>query len=214
MNDTTLVRSTEPSTGMMLRRISPSATTMIRADHTAVVSTFHQFQAETSKRRKHAIVESVCLALEVHAQIEEEIFYPALREVAPGHEALQKSVPEHGEIRRLIAKLRGMHADAADYDDTFHELMREVMHHVADEETILLPLAEHRLADRLGELGVQMTKRRMELSKPKVPAMLWNTAQAMPMRGVWMAAGAVALLAYAMGRGAAARPAHSHAHGH
>lgn len=214
MNDSTLIRTTEPTTGTMLRRLSPSATTMIRADHAAVVSTFHQFHSETSKRRKQAIVESVCLALEVHAQIEEEIFYPALREVAPGHETLGKSVPEHGEMRRLIAKLRGLRADAADYDDTFHELMREVMHHVADEETILLPLAEQRLADRLDELGVQMTKRRMELSKPKVPAMLWNTAQAMPMRGVWLAAGGVALLAYLMGRGTAGRSAHhTHVHG-
>ena len=214
MNDRTPIHRTEAATGTMLRRISPSATTMIRADHTAVVSTFHQFHAETSKRRKQAIVEAVCLALEVHAQIEEEIFYPALREVAPGNDALEKSVPEHGEMRRLIAKLRDMRADDADYEDTFHELMREVIHHVADEEAILLPLAEHRLSDRLDELGVQMTKRRMELSKPKVPAMLWNTAQAMPMRGVWLAAGGVALLAYLMGRGTAGRSAHhTHVHG-
>jgi hypothetical protein len=46
-----------------------------------------------------------------------------------------------------------------------------------------------------------MTKRRMELAAPKVPAMLWNTVQAMPMRGVWMAAGVVALMAFLMGRG-------------
>lgn len=210
MTANALARSAAPAKGSMLSRMSPSATTMIRIDHTHVVSTFHQFHAETSRRRKHAIVEAVCLALEVHAQIEEEIFYPALREVAPDNEALDKSVPEHGEIRRLIARLRAMRADDADYESTFHELMREVMHHVADEETILLPLAEHRLADRLDELGVRMTKRRMELSKPKVPAMLWNTAQAMPMRGVWMTAGAVALLAFLMGRGTAERPGHVH----
>ena len=209
MNDSTLIRRTEPTAGAMLRRISPSATTMIRADHTAVVSTFHQFQAETSKRRKQAIVESVCLALEVHAQLEEEIFYPALREVASGYETLAESVSEHTEMRRLIARLRDMRADDADYERTFMELMREVIHHAADEETVLLPIAEHRLADRLGELGARMTERRLELSAPKVPAMLWNTAQAMPMRGVWMAAGLLALLAFVMGRGASARPGHA-----
>ena len=212
MTTNALIHGAEPATSTVLSRMSPSATTMIRMDHTHVVSTYHQFHAETSARRKHAIVEAVCLALEVHAQIEEEIFYPALREVAPDNDALNKSVPEHGEMRRGIAKLRGMRADDADYERTFHELMREVIHHVADEETILLPLAEQRLADRLDELGVQMTRRRMELSRSKVPAMLWNTAQAMPMRGVWMAAGAVALLAFLMGRGAGARNGHMSAH--
>lgn len=212
MNANTLIRTDAPATSTMMSRMSPSATTMIRADHTHVFSTFHQFHAETSLRRKRAIVEAVCLALEVHAQIEDEIFYPALREVAPGNDALQKSVPEHDEVRRLIAKLRGMRADDADFERTFHELMRNVIHHVADEETILLPLAEHRLADRLDELGVQMTRRRMELSRSKVPAMLWNTAQAMPMRGVWLTAGAVALLAFLMGRGTSARNGHVGAH--
>ena len=212
MNAHTLIRTDAPATSTMMSRMSPSATTMIRADHTHVFSTFHQFHAEASTRRKRAIVEAVCLALEVHAQIEDEIFYPALREVAPENDALQKSVPEHDEVRRLIAKLRGMRADDADFERTFHELMRNVIHHVADEETILLPLAEHRLADRLDELGVRMTKRRMQLSRPKVPAMLWNTAQAMPMRGVWMTAGAVALLAFLMGRGTGSGPAHIGGH--
>ncbi len=213
MTANTMISRITPST-RTLAKMSPSATTMIRADHTHVISTFHQFHAETSKRRKHAIVETVCLALDVHAQIEEEIFYPALREVASGNETLAQSVSEHTEMRRLIAQLRDMRADDADYERTFMELMREVIHHVAEEETVLLPIAEHRLADRLGELGARMTERRLELSAPKVPAMLWNTAQAMPMRGVWIAAGAVAFLAFLMGRGAAPGSTQAHASAH
>lgn len=200
MTSNTMIRRVMPSTST-LGKVSPSATTMIRADHTHVISTFHQFHAETSARRKQAIVEAVCLALEVHAQIEEEIFYPAVREVAPDNEVLSESVPEHDEMRRQIGRLRGMRAADAEYERAFMELMRDVIHHAADEETVLLPIAEHRLADRLGELGARMTKRRMELAAPKVPAMLWNTVQAMPMRGVWMAAGVAALMAFLMGRG-------------
>ena len=51
--------------------------------------------------------------------------------------------------------------DAA-YDETVMELMRDVLHHVADEETMLLPDAERRLGDQLNELGAQMTKRRLK----------------------------------------------------
>jgi len=49
----TMIRRITPST-RTLAKMSPSATTMIRADHTHVISTFHQFHAEASKRCKHA----------------------------------------------------------------------------------------------------------------------------------------------------------------
>jgi hypothetical protein len=63
------------------------------------------------------------------------------------------------------------------HDELVMELMRDVIHHVADEETVLLPEAERLLGkDRLSELGVQMTKRRLELVKPKAGKIAANTA--------------------------------------
>jgi hypothetical protein len=59
----------------------PTITAMIRMDHTHVMATFHRYHAETSWWRKRSIVELACTALEIHAQLEEEIFYPALSEV-------------------------------------------------------------------------------------------------------------------------------------
>ncbi len=185
----------------LLSSLSPSAITLIRTDHTHVLSTFHQFRAETSTQRKQAIANAVCLALEIHAQIEEEIFYPALREVVHDMPALDKSVPEHVEMRRLIGALRTLDPSDIAYEPTFMDLMRDVMHHVADEETILLPVAERVLADRLGELGARMARRRIELSAPRAGAIASNTLRAMPQRGVLVAAGAVALGAYLYGRG-------------
>ena len=64
------------NTDTALGHVSPSITKMIRADHTHVLLTFHKYRAEMSPARKKAIVEAVCLALEIHAQLEEEIFYP------------------------------------------------------------------------------------------------------------------------------------------
>ncbi|RDI29274.1 hemerythrin HHE cation binding domain-containing protein [Pseudacidovorax intermedius] len=159
--------------------LAPHATNMIRLDHTHLVTAFHQYRTTDSPRVKRGLVDQVCLALEVHAQLEEEIFYPALRAVAGDEEALQKSVPEHDEMKRLIGRLRGMAADDAAFDDTFMELLRDVLHHVADEETILLPLAERRLHDRLGELGLAMTKRRMELLVPRTGELASAMARSM-----------------------------------
>src|SRR5438045_1581674 len=122
---------------LALSTISPGATRMIRLDHSHVLVTFHRYKIDTNPRVKQGLLDTICTALEIHAQLEEEIFYPAIREVTD-NEAIRKSVPEHDEMRRLIAKLRGMEPTDPAYDDTVMELMRDVLHHVADEETILL----------------------------------------------------------------------------
>jgi hypothetical protein len=75
-----------------------------------------------------------------------------------------------------------MGPDDASYDARFMQLMREVIHHVADEETVLLPTAERALASRLSELGQQMTKRRMQLVGQKRPASIAvNTVGTFPL---------------------------------
>ena len=77
------------------------------------------------------------------------------------------------------------------YDETFMQLMRDVMHHVADEETSLLPDAERVLADRLGELGAEMTKRRMQLMAPRTGEFAANAMRGFPTSSMLVAAGAV-----------------------
>src|SRR5262249_48361666 len=123
---------------------------------------------------------NACLALEIHAQLEEELFYPALVEATGTSAQLDKSVMEHNGMRKLIADLRALDPGDGSYDDTFRTLMRDVLHHVADEETILQPLAEEVLGDRLGELGVQMTKRRIELLRPHAQEVAMSSVRSFP----------------------------------
>jgi hemerythrin superfamily protein len=164
----------------LLRKMAPKATAMIRFDHTHVLATFHQYTPDCSPSVKKGLVNTACTALEIHAQIEEEIFYPAVRAVADS-ETAEKSVPEHDEMRRLISKLRTMEPTDASYDDTFMELMRDVLHHVADEETILLPQAERLMPERLDELGAEMTERRLALTLPRTGEIATNLVRAVPM---------------------------------
>jgi hemerythrin superfamily protein len=151
------------------------------------------------------LVSNACLALEIHAQLEEEIFYPALRSVISGDEVLDKSEPEHDRMRQLIGQLRDRAsaddgaAEGTTYDDTFMNLMRIVIHHVADEETRLLPAAERLLGDRLGELGIEMTKRRIELLKPHAGEIAVTTVRSFPAGAL---AGAALLTAGAFAVGA------------
>lgn len=175
----------------LLERVAPYATNMIRMDHTHVLASFHQYKTSSSPRVKQGLVNTVCLALEVHAQLEEEIFYPAMRGVSD-LEFLREAPAEHDEMRRLITRLRTMAPTDPEYDETFMALMRDVMHHVADEETRLLPEAERLLQGRLGELGAKMTRRRLALMAPRSGAMASNMAKAMPATSIALVAGVLA----------------------
>jgi hemerythrin superfamily protein len=173
----------------LMSKLSPSITTMIRMDHTHVLATFHRYTPDTAPETKRALVNTACLALEIHAQLEEEIFYPAMESVQGG--VLEKDAPEHDQMRRFITQLRTMEPTDGGYDNTFMELMRTVIHHVADEETMLLPAAERLIPDRLGELGAQMTKRRLQLAAPRAGELIGNTVRAMPASTMLMGAGAL-----------------------
>jgi hemerythrin superfamily protein len=175
------------------RSLSPSITTMIQLDHTHVLALFRRFKPSTSAARKHALAENACLALEVHAKLEEEIFYPALREVAGGNPVLEKSVPEHNEMRSLIEAVRQTSVTSGRYDEALRALMRAVLHHVADEESTLLPLAEACMADRLRDLGREMTTRRMELLRPHLGEVARTSALSFPLASSALAAGFIAL---------------------
>jgi hemerythrin superfamily protein len=159
-----------------LNKLSPTITDMIRFDHSHVMVTFHQYTRDKKARVKKALAETICSAVDIHATLEEEIFYPVVRQLGGG-KTMDKSEPEHDEMRRLIAELRRTDGDDPRHDELMQELMRDVMHHVADEETVLLPLAEQQLGqDRLCELGAQMTRRRPELLKPQAGKIAKNTA--------------------------------------
>ena len=173
----------------VVNKLAPSVTHLIRMDHTKVLAAFHRYQVDTPPRTKQALVNTVCISIEIHAQLEEEIFYPAMRGLDTG--TVDKSGPEHDEMRSLISALRAIEPTAPDYDGTFMNLMRLVIHHVADEETILLPLAERMLGDRLHELGAQMTSRKIQLSLPRAPELVGNAARAMPASTMIVGAGAL-----------------------
>ncbi|GHC84526.1 hypothetical protein GCM10007320_29040 [Pseudorhodoferax aquiterrae] len=177
-------------------QLLPTATNMVRLDHTHVLSTFHQYKASAPARVRIGLANTICLALEVHAQLEEEIFYPAVREVAP--ELVVDSAAEHQQMREAIARLRRCDAEDPDHEEQLMALMRLVMHHVADEETLVLPAAERLLPGRLGEIGLQMTRRRIALVAPRSGEIALNLGRAASGNKLLLAGGAVAALGLLM----------------
>lgn len=198
MNMLTNRNGSDGATSGMMSRLSPWATTMIRIDHTHAMATFHRYRPDASPGKKHAIGETLSTALEIHARLEEEIFYPAMRRIDP--DLVDKSIPEHNEMRRLIAQLRETPAYDPAFDTTLMELMRDVIRHVADEETMLLPDAERALGERqLAQLGVEMTRRRFELAAPRAGEIAVNTVRTFPAATLAMS-GMFVLGAFLIGR--------------
>jgi hemerythrin superfamily protein len=151
-----------------LKQLSPTITDMIRFDHSHVMVTFHQYSKDKSPRVKKALADTICDALEIHATLEEEIFYPVMRQRDAKEPFVHEAEPEHDDMRRIIAELRRTSGADPRHDDLVMELMRDVIHHVADEETKLLPQAEAILGkQRLSEMGADMNVRRMQLLGPK-----------------------------------------------
>ena len=180
----------------------PSATTQIRMDHSHVLNTAQHYAADLTPSSKQALANLICVSLDIHARLEEEIFYPAMQVLESA--LVHKNVPEHDEMRQLIAELRIASPHTSGYDGLFHQLIRTVMRHVADEETMLLPEAERLLGDRLNDLGMHMAGRRMELVASRAPEIARDTLRILPSSLLLGGAGAmlagVQALRYAMRR--------------
>jgi len=188
---------------------SPTITSMIRMDHTHVLCAFHRYRLSSPWWRKRAIVGAVCTALEIHAQLEEEIFYPAVARIAPDNDAVKKSQPEHDEMREIIAQLRAMGPENAAYDGLFMQLMRVTIHHVADEETVLIPMAERSLKNELSSLGAAMTRRRMQLLGERPVDVAVHTAGTFPIATAMLAGLAIFSVSGLFGGPSARRRARS-----
>jgi len=110
-------------------------------------------------------VEQICHELEIHAKLEEDIFYPAipaqLREDGP--DLVEEAIKEHNEMKRLIGQLQTGSLADTDYDRTVHQLMHGVQHHIREEENEMLPRAEQQLGNTIERLGVQMQQRKQQL---------------------------------------------------
>ncbi len=173
-------------------KLAPTATRMIRMDHTHVMALFHKLTPDTAAGTRDAIVRNICAALEIHAQVEEELFYPALEDAGVRAPQLERSVPEHDDMRRLIGRVRTLEGQGDEQQDALNELMNAVLHHVADEETQLLPAAERFLgAERLSEMGAAMTRRKLELAAPRAGELAADMARAMPGATALVTVGAV-----------------------
>jgi hemerythrin superfamily protein len=134
--------------------------------------TFHEFGAPATDRQ--LLAERICAALEVHTQIEEEIFYPAVREATGDDQLLDHAAQEHQEAKDLIARIQAMSPEDDGYDECVQQLAEAVMSHVMEERERVFLVARYSPLDLRG-LAVTLYERKQALKSaaggtPEMPA--------------------------------------------
>jgi len=140
---------------------------LLTADHKRVKSLFKEFESlkdEGDDDRKAALVETICNELTVHARVEEEIFYPALREVIEDEDLMDEADIEHASAKQLIAQIEQLQVGGDHYDATVTVLSEYIDHHVKEEEGEMFSKARKADIDS-AVLGEEMAVRKAELKE-------------------------------------------------
>ena len=142
-----------------------NAVAMLREDHRKVSALFAEFEKARSERRKKEIVATLCQELTVHAQLEEEIFYPAVKAALKDGELVPEAIVEHASIKDLIAQVRDREPDGETYDARVKVMGEFVKHHVREEQNEMFPKAGKAAGLDLVELGRRLAERKLELTQ-------------------------------------------------
>jgi iron-sulfur cluster repair protein YtfE (RIC family) len=141
---------------------------LLDADHIAVKHLFVEYARlamadPSSGAERQALAQQICAELTVHAQVEEEIFYPALRRATGADGLLDEAQAEHQEAKILIARIQDVGLADASQDELVSQLARAIEHHVKEERDHLFPKARSTPALDLLALGAQLKERQQEL---------------------------------------------------
>lgn len=167
MARTTKTKTTQRNTRKSAPKASPggeNALELLKADHREVSEWFDQYEDLKEEAEKGELARRICQALLVHAQIEEEIFYPPSREATGDGDLLDEAAVEHAQAKHLIREILAMKPGDDLFDAKVTVLGEEIRHHVEEEEGELFPEISAGPLD-LKALGSQLAARKAELMK-------------------------------------------------
>ena len=138
------------------------ATALLRADHKLVSGLFAEYEKTNSTAKKKKLVAQICTELSVHAQVEEEIFYPAVKRALKDKALIPEAIVEQATMKDLMAQVEGIEPNGEMYDAKVKVLSEYVKHHVKEEHSEMFPKAKSTSLDMLA-LGAQLAARKAEL---------------------------------------------------
>lgn len=154
--------TTKTTTPSKFKSAPKDAVALLKADHEVVSQLFAEYEKTRSTANKKALVAEICTELSVHAQIEEEIFYPAVESALKDKMLVPEAKVEHASVMDLIEQLEGVEPDGEMYDAKVKVLSEYVKHHVKEEQDEMFPKVKASSVD-IVELGARMVARKDEL---------------------------------------------------
>jgi hemerythrin superfamily protein len=178
----TAVKSKAKSSNGRSRPIDAIA--LLKSDHRTVEGLFEEFEGAKGAKAKQRIANQICMELIVHAQIEEEIFYPAVKD-AVEEEIYTEAHVEHDGAKVLIAEILDGDPDDEFYDANVKVLSEMIRHHVKEEEQRDGMFAQAKQGDvDLEALGEQLAQRKGDLAslykRDGLPKPKMRTMKAIP----------------------------------
>jgi hypothetical protein len=152
-------KTTKRSTG---RSAGFDAIKLLKMDHEKVQKLFKDFEKTDNNRRKQEIAATICAELTVHTAIEEEIFYPAAREVLEESDLMDEAVVEHTSAKELISQIEAGSPGDELWDAKVIVLGEYIEHHVKEEHKEMFPKVKKSGID-LKALGQLLEARKKEL---------------------------------------------------
>lgn len=135
------------------------ATDLLKKQHRQVEKLFKQCEKAKEPRQRRQLMGQIVEMLKMHTQIEEEIFYPAVRDLgtSKAEEMIDEAFEEHHVVDLVLAELPEVDPEDERFEAKITVLSELVEHHVEEEEGEMFPMAEKKLgAERIKELGQQM----------------------------------------------------------
>lgn len=156
-----------PASSLSSKQSGEDVIELLTKDHSDVKKLFKEYQKLAQDKapaaKRSAIAQEVCAALTVHATVEEELFYPAVRSAADAAQPqLDEAEVEHASVKELIDQIQDMEPDDDLFDAKMKVLGEYVDHHAKEEEAEMFPKAKKEDLD-LKELGAQVRARKEEL---------------------------------------------------
>lgn len=147
---------------------APDAISVLKEDHRKVEALFAEFEATDDGRMKGSIARKICAELEVHAKIEEKLFYPAAKREADADCEINEGIVEHEGIKRLVREIQGMNVSDELFESRVTVLKEYVRHHVKEEEHDMFPKIIESQMD-LKALGTRLAALKEKLQSEAEP---------------------------------------------
>ena len=135
-----------------------NAFTLLKADHKKVAGLLEKIDETTERavKTREELFTQLKSELDIHTRIEEEIFYPALKEADETRDITLEAYEEHNVVKTLLGELASLGKDQEEWTAKFTVLKENIEHHVEEEEGEMFPKAKKVLGEKAETLGTRM----------------------------------------------------------